>query len=244
MLFYHLGKYVLLMKAALKRPEKWSFYWKEIAREMVSIGVGSLGIISIISVFMGAVTSVQTAFQLISNLISLSVIGQITRDNSILELSPTIGALVLAGKTGSNIASQIGTMRVTEQIDALEVMGVNSPGYLIFPKIIAGVTMIPLLVIISITLSILGGGIAGVLSGALSQADYISGVQAEFNNVILVAGMVKSIIYAFIITSVSAYQGFYTNGGALEVGESSTRAVVVSCILILCADYIVAQLLL
>ncbi|SMO32399.1 MlaE family ABC transporter permease [Solitalea koreensis] len=244
MLFYHLGKYVLLMKASLKRPEKWSFYWKEIIREMVSIGVGSVGIISIISIFMGAVTTVQTAFQLVSNLIPLSVIGQITRDNSILELSPTIGALVLAGKTGSNIASQIGTMRVTEQIDALEVMGVNSPGYLILPKIIAGITMIPMLVIVSVFLSILGGMIAGNLSGAVTQSEYITGLQADFKTILLTAGMVKAIVYAFIITSVSSYQGFYTEGGALEVGESSTRAVVVSCILILFADYIIAQLLL
>lgn len=232
------------MKASLKRPEKWSFYWKEIIREMVSIGVGSVGIISIISIFMGAVTTVQTAFQLVSNLIPLSVIGQITRDNSILELSPTIGALVLAGKTGSNIASQIGTMRVTEQIDALEVMGVNSPGYLILPKIIAGITMIPMLVIVSVFLSILGGMIAGNLSGAVTQSEYITGLQADFKTILLTAGMVKAIVYAFIITSVSSYQGFYTEGGALEVGESSTRAVVVSCILILFADYIIAQLLL
>jgi phospholipid/cholesterol/gamma-HCH transport system permease protein len=242
--FSDLGKYILLISTAFKRPEKWSVYWKEIIREMYSIGVGSVWIISIISIFMGAVTSVQTAFQLVSSFIPSSVIGQITRDNSILELSPTIGALVLAGKTGSNIASQIGTMRVTEQIDALEVMGINSPGYLILPKIIAGITTIPLLVILSITLSILGGGIAAVMAGALSSTDYINGVQGEFKNIMLTTGMIKSVVYAFIITSVSAYQGFYTNGGALEVGEASTRAVVVSCILILCADYLIAQLLL
>ncbi len=244
MILYHLGRYVLLLKALFVKPEKFSVYWSEITREMMSIGVGSLGIVCIISVFLGAVTTVQTAFQLVSDIIPLSVIGQITRDSTILELSPTIVSIVLAGKIGSSIASQIGTMRVTEQIDALEIMGVNSPGYLILPKIIAAVTMIPLLVIISISLSISGGYFAGSLSGALSPQDFITGIQTGFNPFLITVSMTKAVIFAFIITSVSSYQGFYTEGGALEVGESSTRAVVFSCILILIADYLVAQLLL
>src|SRR6478752_3811172 len=156
-MFYTLGKYILLLRLSFKKPEKFSVYWSEVMREMVSIGIGSLGIICIISVFIGAVATIQVAFQLNSPLVPLSIAGRISRDSTILEFSPTISALVLAGRVGSSIASQIGTMRVTEQIDALEIMGVNAPGYLIAPKIIAGMTMVPLLVIASITLGITGG---------------------------------------------------------------------------------------
>ncbi|MBC8054428.1 MAG: ABC transporter permease [Sphingobacteriaceae bacterium] len=244
MIFYPLGKYILLLKAVFRRPEKWNIYRKEIFHEMDSIGVGSVGIIAIISIFLGMVTTVQTAFQLVSDLIPKSIIGSIVRDSTILELSPTISAIVLAGKVGSSISSQIGTMRVTEQIDALEIMGINSPGYLILPKIIGAVIMIPLLVIVSIALSILGGYIAGTLSGAVTSNDFIMGLTNGFIPFTVTVCMVKSVLFAFIITSVSAYQGFYTSGGALEVGISSTRAVVVSCISILFADYLVAQLLL
>lgn len=244
MLFYHFGKYILLLKAVFRKPEKISIYKSEIFREMVDIGLGSLGIISIISVFIGAVTTVQTAFQLTSDLIPKSVIGGITRDSTILELSPTICSLVLAGKIGSSIASQIGTMRVTEQIDALEIMGINAPGYLILPKVIAGIIMIPMLVIISIFLSIMGGYLAGSASGAVTPAEFIQGLTTGFIPFTVTIAMIKAITFAIIITTVSAYQGFYTNGGALEVGQSSTKAVVISCISILAADYIIAQLLL
>ena len=244
MIFYPLGKYILLLKAVFRRPEKWNIYRKEIFHEMNSIGVGSLGIIAIISIFLGMVTTVQTAFQLVSDLIPKSIIGAIVRDSTILELSPTISAIVLAGKVGSSISSQIGTMRVTEQIDALEIMGINSPGYLILPKILAAVITIPLLVIISIALSIFGGYIAGTLSGAVTPNDFLLGLTEGFIPFTLTVCMVKSVLFAFIITSVAAYQGFYTSGGALEVGISSTRAVVVSCIAILFTDYVVAQLLL
>lgn len=244
MIFQPLGKYILLLKAVFRKPEKWNIYRKEIFREMDSIGVGSLGIIAIISVFLGAVTTVQTAFQLVSDLIPKSVIGGIVRDSSILELSPTISAIVLAGKVGSSVASQIGTMRVTEQIDALEIMGINSPGYLILPKIIGAVVTIPMLVCISISLSIMGGYLAGTLSGAVSAQDFINGLTNNFNAFIITVAMIKAVVFAFIITSVSAYQGFYTDGGALEVGISSTKAVVVSCISILFTDYLIAQLLL
>jgi phospholipid/cholesterol/gamma-HCH transport system permease protein len=244
MIFHPLGKYILLLKAVFRRPEKWNIYRKEIFKETTEIGVGSLGIIAIISLFLGAVTTVQTAFQLVSDLIPRSVIGGIVRDSSILELSPTISALVLAGKVGSSVASQIGTMRVTEQIDALEIMGINSPGFLILPKIIGAIITVPLLVIISISLCIFGGYLAGSLSGAVTSQDFVTGLTADFNSFIITVSMVKSVIFAFIITSVSAYQGFYTEGGALEVGQSSTKAVVISCIAILFSDYVIAQLLL
>lgn len=241
---YYLGKYILLLKLTFKRPEKWKVYWSEIIREMVSIGIGSLGIVSIISIFIGAVSTVQTAFQLVSDFIPRSIIGGITRDTTILEFSPTIVSLVLAGRVGSSIASQIGTMRVTEQIDALEIMGVNAPGYLIMPKVIGGLFMFPLLVIISIALALFGGYLAGGISGAVSYADYVTGLTTDFNPLFLRISIIKALTFSFIITTISAYQGYYTSGGALEVGQSSTKAVVISCIMILIADYVIAQLLL
>lgn len=234
----------MLLKAVFKRPEKWSIYWKEIIHEMNEIGVGSLGLIGIISVFVGAVMTMQIAFQLVSDLIPNSVIGQINRDSSILELSPTITALVLAGKVGSSISSQIGSMRVTEQIDALEIMGINAPGYLILPKIIAGITMIPALVIMSIFLALVGGLIGGAVSGAVTPADYINGITDGFIGYTVAVALVKAFVFGFVITSVSAYKGFYVRGGALEVGQASTRGVVISCIAILAMDYLVTALML
>lgn len=243
-MFTALGKYILLLKAVFRRPEKWNIYRKEIFKEMNQIGIDSIGIIAIISTFLGMVTTVQTAYQLVSDLIPRSIIGSIVRDSTILELSPTISGIVLAGKVGSSVASQIGTMRVTEQIDALEIMGINSPGYLILPKILAAVVTIPLLVIISIALSIWGGYLAGTLSGAVTGSDYLLGTTQDFRGFTITVSMIKAVIFAFIITSVSAYQGFYTSGGAYEVGISSTKGVVISCIMILFADYVVAELLL
>src|ERR1700710_1000603 len=174
-MFHSLGRYILLLRLSFRKPEKFSVYWAEVMREMVSIGVGSLGIISIISVFIGAATTIQVAFQLSSPLVPASVAGSIARDSTILEFSPTISALVLAGRVGSSIASQIGTMRVTEQIDALEIMGVNAPGYLISPKVITGITMIPLLVIVSVGLGLLGGYLACAASN-VSTTDYMTGL--------------------------------------------------------------------
>jgi len=244
MFFTYFGQYLLLLKAVFRRPEKWKIYWKEIIHEMNEIGVGSLGLIGIISTFVGAVMTMQIAFQLVSDLIPTSVIGQINRDSSILELSPTITALVLAGKVGSSISSQIGSMRVTEQIDALEIMGINAPGYLILPKILAGITMIPVLVVMSIFLALTGGLIGGALSGAVTPADYINGITDGFIGYTIAVALVKAFVFGFIITSVSAYKGFYVRGGALEVGLASTRGVVISCISILVADYIVTALML
>ncbi|MEC3881076.1 MlaE family ABC transporter permease [Parapedobacter sp. 10938] len=244
MFFTYFGQYLLLLKAVFRRPEKWRIYWKEIIHEMNEIGVGSLGLIGIISTFIGAVMTMQIAFQLVSDLIPTSVIGQINRDSSILELSPTITALVLAGKVGSSISSQIGSMRVTEQIDALEIMGINAPGYLILPKILAGITMIPALVIMSIFLALTGGLFGGAISGAVTPADYINGITDGFIGYTVAVALVKAFVFGFIITSVSAFKGFYVRGGALEVGQASTRGVVISCISILVADYIITALML
>ncbi|MFD2965214.1 MULTISPECIES: MlaE family ABC transporter permease [Olivibacter] len=244
MFFTSFGKYLLLLKSVFKKPEKASIYWKEIMHEMNSIGVGSLGLIAIISTFIGAIMTMQIAFQLVSDLIPNSIIGQINRDSSILELSPTISALVLAGKVGSSISSQIGSMRVTEQIDALEIMGINAPGYLILPKILAGITMVPVLVILSIFLALSGGLIGGALSGAVTPADYIMGITGDFNGYTVAVALVKAFVFGFVITSVAAYHGFYVKGGALEVGQASTKSVVVSCIMILATDYVITALML
>jgi phospholipid/cholesterol/gamma-HCH transport system permease protein len=174
----------------------------------------------------------------------MTVAGSIARDSTILEFSPTISALVLAGRVGSSIASQIGTMRVTEQIDALEIMGVNAPGYLISPKIIACMTMIPLLVIMSILLGISGGYIACLVSRVVTPTDYLMGVRDSFDPLTVQVALVKAVVFGFIIASICAYQGFYTSGGALEVGQASTRGVVYSCVMILFADLVITRIML
>jgi len=243
-MFHSLGRYILLLRLSFRKPENFNVYWKEVMREMVSVGIGSLGIIAIISLFIGAATTIQVAFQLNSPLVPLSTAGSIARDSTILEFSPTISALVLAGRIGSSMASQIGTMRVTEQIDALEIMGVNAPGYLISPKIIAGMSMVPLLVIASIALGLTGGYIACLVSGDVTPADYLMGVRDGFDGLTVRVALVKAFVFGFIIASICSYQGFYTSGGALEVGQASTRGVVYSCVMILFADLVITRLML
>lgn len=231
------------MISVFSKPEKRKVYIRETLREMVAVGVGSLGIVCIISVFFGMVSAVQTAAQLLGSvIIPRTVIGSITRDSSILEFCPTITCLVLAGRVGSSMSSQIGTMRVTEQIDALEIMGINSSGYLIFPKILACITMFPLLISISMVLSIAGGMFAGVLGHLVTSQEYIQGITNGFIPRYVFIGLGKAFVYGWIISSVCTFQGFYTSGGALEVGQASTRGVVYSCIAILFFDYIIAQL--
>ena len=244
MIFYYFGEYILLLKKVFRKPEKWKIYSKEIFHEMSEIGIGSLGLIVIISTFIGAVMTMQIAFQLVSDLIPTSVIGQINRDSNILELGPTISALVLMGKVGSAISSQIGSMRVTEQIDALEIMGINAAGYLILPKVIAGLIMVPALVIVAISCALVGGLLGGALSGAVTADDYIMGIRGGFNGFTIAVALVKATVFGFIITTVPAYKGFYVNGGALEVGQAGTRAVVIGCIAILACDYIITALML
>jgi phospholipid/cholesterol/gamma-HCH transport system permease protein len=239
-----LGRYILLLRLSFRKPEKFTVYWAEVMREMVSAGIGSLGIIMIISLFIGAAVTIQTAFQLVSPLIAKSVVGGITRDSMVLEFSPTISSLVLAGRVGSSMASQIGTMRVTEQIDALEIMGVNAPGYLISPKVIAGVSMFPLLVIVSVLLGFIGGYIACFSSSEVTTDDFMLGLSDGFNSVIITVCMVKAVVFGFIITTICSYQGFYTKGGALEVGQAATRGVVYSCVMILLFDLIISRLFL
>lgn len=243
-LLYHFGNYLVLIRSFFRSPEKFSVYWQLILHESNSIGVGSLVIVVIISLFIGAVTTVQTAYQLETPLIPKSVIGATVAASSLLELAPTITSLVLAGKVGSSIASQLGTMRVTEQIDALEVMGINSSSYLIMPKIISALFTFPMLVIIAAFLQILGGMVAGDATGEVSSTYFIQGIREYFDPFYVRFMIYKALTFGFIISSVSSYHGFFTRGGALEVGESSTRAVVYSCIIILFADYVLAQIML
>jgi len=208
------------------------------------IGIGSLGIVTIISVFIGAVSTIQTAYQLVSPLLPKTIIAQIVRDTVILEFAPTLTCIVLAGVIGSKIASELGNMRVSEQIDALEIMGINTKAYLIAPKIVAGVLMIPLLIIISMTLGIWGGRLAGVAAGILSGETYDRGLLDGFKAYNVFFALAKSFLFAFIICSIPAFYGYYVKGGALEIGRSSTKAVVVSCVLLLIADYVLSALLL
>ncbi len=242
--FNHFGTYLLMLKGMFTKPENYKMYWKELMHQCVEIGLGSLPIVIIISLFLGAVTTVQTAYQLVSPLVPKATIAQIVRDSLILELSPTVLSIVLAGVVGSKIASELGNMRISEQIDALEIMGINSKAYLILPKILGAIIVVPCLVIISAVLGIWGGRIAGNLSGILAPDIFDMGLRQRLKLYNINVALYKSYTFAFIISSISAYFGYYVKGGALEIGRSSTRAVVVSCILILFADYIIAQLLL
>ena len=240
----HFGRYTLKLKHMIGRPENGKVYWKEFMLQCKDIGIGSLGIVSIVSVFMGAVSAVQTAYQLVSPLIPKSTIAQIVRDTVILEFSPTLVCIVLAGVVGSKIASELGNMRVSEQIDALEIMGINTKTYLVMPKIGAALLMIPLLIIISMVLGIWGGRLAGNASGILSNDTFDRGLSESFKAFNVWFALIKGYTFAFILSSIPAYYGYHVQGGALEIGRSSTKAVVVSCIMILLADYALAALLL
>ncbi len=232
------------MKRVFVKPEKYSIFRSRVFEEISTLGIGSLGIVAIISVFIGAVITIQSAFNFSNPLVPLYAVGVAVRDSMILEFSPAIISLILAGKIGSSIASEIGTMRITEQIDALEIMGINSAGYLIQPKIVAATLFSPILVIFSMFLGILGGYVFGVLSGVVTDYEYVYGITYQFKPFNVTYALIKGVVFAFIIASVPAYHGYYTQGGALEVGKSSTKGVVYSSILILTFDLILTQLLL
>ncbi|HJU45483.1 MAG TPA: ABC transporter permease [Chitinophagaceae bacterium] len=243
-IFTEIGRFLLMLKSMFSKPENMKVYWKEFMHQCNDIGIGSLGIVVIIAFFIGAVSTLQTAYQLVSPVIPRSTIAQIVRDTVILEFAPTLVCIVLAGVVGSKIASELGNMRVSEQIDALEIMGINTKAYLILPKIIAALIVIPMLVVIAGTLAILGGQIAGVSSGILSAADYHKGLLSSFLPYNVFFALVKAYAFAFIISSIPAYYGYYVKGGALEIGRAGTKSVVVSCIMILFADYVISALLL
>jgi phospholipid/cholesterol/gamma-HCH transport system permease protein len=238
-----IGSFMLFLYRMVINREALRVYFKRVIDECILIGINSLFLVTVVSVFIGAVTAVQTAYNLISPLIPLYVIGTIVRDMTILELAPTLTAVVFAGKVGSNIAGELGTMKITEQIDALEVMGINSVSYLVLPKIIAGLITYPMLVIIAAYLSFVGGFYAGTLAGLLTEEDYIYGIRDNFQPSNVAFALIKSYVFAFIIISISAFKGYQTQGGALEVGQSSTAAVTSSCIGVLLADFLLSQLL-
>lgn len=243
-ILHHLGLYIITMKGIFSRPENGKMYWKEFMHQCNEIGLGALPIVLIISVFLGAVMTVQTAYQLVSDLIPLTTIAVIVRDSMLLELSPTIICIVLSGVAGSKIASELGNMRISEQIDALEIMGINTKAYLIGPKILASMIMIPLLVVISVVVALWGGRFAGDVTGIIDTDTYDRGLTMGFKSLNAVVTLTKAFTFSILLSSISAYFGYNVKGGALEIGRSSTLAVVVSCILILLFDYILTFLLL
>ncbi|OON65839.1 MlaE family ABC transporter permease [Hymenobacter sp. CRA2] len=238
------GQFLLFLQSMFVRTERLKIIWNRTIDEAVLIGIDSVLIVSIVSAFIGAVTCVQIAYNLINPLIPKSTIGYMVREMTILELAPTITSIVLAGKVGSSIAGGLGTMRITEQIDALEVMGINSSSYLVLPRILGAIITFPLLVILAMVLSILGGYLAGTLSGAMSAQEYVEGIRDTFIPYNIVFALIKSVVFAFLVSAISAYRGFFTEGGALEVGASSTTAVTHSIIAILIGDFVLAYTLL
>lgn len=239
----NLGKYLIFLSTLFKNREKFKVYVNLVFSECIDIGISSLLIVAIVSTFLGAVTCVQTAANMDNPFVPQYIISLIVRDSTILEMGPTITCVVLSGKVGSNIAGQLGTMRITEQIDALEVMGINSSSYLVLPKVIASIITFPMLVTLACFLAILGGYLAGWLTGVITPQEYIKGLQFMFKGDYMFFALTKSVVFAFLITTIASYQGFFTKGGAYEVGKASTSAVTNSCIAILIADYLLAQLL-
>ncbi len=238
-----LGTYLLFVGSLFRKMESFGTYVKRTLDESILIGINSLILVTIVSTFIGMVTTVQTAANLVSPFIQDFVISTVVRDMTVFELAPTITSIVLAGKVGSNIASELGTMRITEQVDALEVMGINASSYLVLPKILGAMLMFPMLVVLAGFLSIYGGYLIGTITSIISTEDYVYGLRFDFKQYNIFVALVKSVVFAFLVSSISAYKGFYTKGGALEVGKASTSAVTNSCIAILLADYIVVEVL-
>lgn len=243
-LLSNIGAYFMLMRRTLDQPEKHSILYRQTLREIEKVGINSFAIVVIISLFVGAVITIQTNFNIENPLLPTYLVGLTVRDSLLLEFSSTMMALILAGKVGSSIASELGMMRITEQIDALEVMGINSASYLIMPRIIAAVIFFPILCLLSIIVGLFGGYLACSLGGVMPPADYIIGIQYAFQPYYITYALTKTVFYAIIITSVSSYFGYNVSGGAVEVGKASTRAVVQCSILILLANLILTRTIL
>lgn len=237
------GQYMIFLGTLLVRRETFRTYYKLTIDECILIGIKSAALVALVASFMGAVTTVQTAYNMVSPLIPRYVISQVVREMTVLELAPTIIAIIYAGKVGSSMAGGLGTMRITEQIDALEVMGINSASYLILPKIVASLLMYPLLVIFAGACSLLGGYLVGSITGIISPTDYVYGLRFYFDSYSITFALIKSFAFAFLISSISSFKGYYTQGGALEVGIATTAAVTASIIAVLISDYALAQLL-
>jgi phospholipid/cholesterol/gamma-HCH transport system permease protein len=243
-LIAEIGQYTILMFQAFKRPDKGKVFRRQLMMDFQDLGTNSIGLVAMISVFTGAIIAMQTAYNTDNPFLSLKVIGFSVRQMMVLEFSPTIISLILAGKVGSSIASEIGTMRVTEQIDALKVMGINPANYLILPKITAAVIYNPLLIIFSIFMGVVGGWIACMVTGLVPSSVYIEGIQAWYDPFTIAYAMIKTVVFAFIISSVSGFKGYTVQGGSVEVARNSTQAVVYSSILIIIFDLIITKLLL
>ena len=242
-IFESIGRYTLLMQKVFSRPEKMRIYYTRVMYEMEALGLNSIGLTAIISVFIGAAVTLQMAISLESPFIPKYMIGYATREVMILEFSSTVVALILAGKVGSNIASEIGTMRITEQIDALEIMGVNSASYLILPKMVSTVFFFPFLAIFSMLIGIAGGYGISLSTGIMKPTEYIDGLQYDFQTGEITYALIKMVFFAFIVTSISSYCGYYAKGNSLEVGKASTKAVVTSSVVIMICNLILTQLL-
>jgi len=240
----HIGKYFLMLGQVFKRPQKGKIFRESFIRELDDLGNKSLGIAAFISFFVGGVVAIQTALNVDNPMIPKYLIGFATKRSIILEFAPTFVSVILAGKVGSFITSSIGTMRVTEQIDALEVMGINSLNYLVLPKVIVTVLFYPFIISIAIFLGIFGGWIAGELTGLYATKDYIDGIQLEFKTFFYVYAMIKTMVFAFVIATVPSYHGYYVKGGSLEVGRASTQAVVWTSVVIIFLNYFLTQMLL
>jgi len=243
-LLYHSGRYFSLIALSLRSPENYKVFWSKFSDELEAIGLKSIGIVALLSSFMGAVIVLQTASNIDSPLLPVYTVGFTARQSMILEFAPTIISLILAGKVGSNIASELGTMRVTDQIDALEIMGINSASFLILPKILAAVFIFPFIIILAMGLGMMGGAVVCFTSDILSIEDYVVGLRYDFKPFSVFYALIKAVFFGFIIATVSAYHGYYTKGGALEVGRSSTQAVVYSTVVILIVNYLITQVLL
>lgn len=238
------GRYCVFMTQVFRIPDKWKVFFKSLVFEISKLGVDSIPLVIIISIFIGAVIAIQMQLNIMSPLIPSYSVGLATREILLLEFSSSILSLILAGKVGSNIASEIGTMRVTEQIDAMDIMGINSANFIVLPKIVGFVLFVPVLVVLSMFMGLIGGWSIAEFTDMISVEKYVYGIQSFFNEWYVWYGIIKTFFFAFIITSVAAYYGYYVKGGALEVGKASTNAVVSSSILILLADVILTKLLL
>ena len=242
--FEHVGKYFMMLSQVFTKPQRARVFKEALSREIEELGIKSLGIIVFISFFIGGVIALQTALNLNNPLIPKTLIGFAAKRSIILEFAPTFCSIILAGKVGSYITSSIGTMRVTEQIDALEVMGINSLNYLVLPKIIATVFFYPFLIVLGMVLGIFGGWVAGNISGLFTGVDYIEGLQADFDPFLIQYAIIKTLVFAFIIATVPSYHGYYVKGGSLGVGKASTQSVVWTIVLIVISNYILTQMLL
>ena len=238
-----IGRYFLMWKEIFRKPTKWKVMKGLLIKEIDDLIIGSLGIVAFISFFVGGVVAIQTALNLNNPLIPKTLIGFATRQSVLLEFAPTFISIVMAGKMGSFITSSIGTMRVTEQIDALEVMGVNAVNYLVFPKLMA-LLLYPFVIGIAMFLGMLGGWMAGVYGGFTSSDNFIAGLQSDFVPFHIAYAFIKTFLFALLLATIPSFHGFYMKGGALEVGKASTVAFVWTSVTIILVNYIITQLLL